>query len=329
MARPLRIEIDGGLYHVTSRGWQREVVVRDERDRQRWVELLDRVATRCGWRGFAWVLMSNHFHLYLRTPQPNLSAGMHDLNSGYASYFNRRYGRCGALLQGRFKAVLVEDESHALELSRYVHLNPVRARLVERPDEYGWSSYRDYLGSRQAPAWLDWETVLGELAKDRSRARRAYRRFVEAGGSQSPASPLEAVVGGMFLGSGAWVDRWRRRLALKPLREGVPAHRQLAWRPTLADVVAAVSEAFDVEPAEVLVSRRHGNEARSAAIYLARRVAVEAVGTIGEYFGGVTSAAVSKVVARAEDRRARDRAWDSRLAKLWERLRTSGDSAKS
>jgi len=103
----------------------------------------------------------------------------------------------------------------------------------------------------------------------------------------------------------------------------------LPWRPSLADIVAAVSEAFDVEPAEVLVSRRHGNEARSAAIYLARRVADEAVGTIGEYFGGVTSAAISKVVARVEGRRAGDREWDSRLANLWESLRTSRDSAKS
>jgi len=329
MARPLRIEIEDGLYHVTSRGWQRQVLVRDDRDRQRWLDLLDRVAMRCGWRVFACVLMSNHFHLYLRTPQPNLSAGMHDLNSGYASDFNRRYRRCGALLQGRFKAVLVEDQSHALELSRYVHLNPVRARIVERPEEYGWSSYRDYLRTRQAPAWLDCDTVLGELARDCSQARRAYRRFVEAGLSQSPASPLEAVVGGMFLGSGEWVDRWRRRLALEPLREGVPAHRQLAWRPPLADIVAAVSEAFDVEPAQVLVSRRHGNEARSAAIYLARRVADEAVGAIAQYFGGVTSAAISKVVARVEDRRGGDRAWDRRLAKLWESLRASRDSAKS
>jgi len=94
-------------------------------------------------------------------------------------------------------------------------------------------------------------------------------------------------------------------------------------------MVAAVSEAFDVEPAEVLVSRRHGNEARSAAIYLARRVADEAVGAIAQYFGGVTSAAISKVVARVEDRRAGDRAWDERLANLWERLRMSGDAAKS
>ncbi|NLF67956.1 MAG: hypothetical protein GX575_02760 [Candidatus Anammoximicrobium sp.] len=98
MARPLRIDIENGLYHVTSRGWEQRLVVRDDRDRQRWLELLDRVATRCGWRVFAWVLMNNHFHLYLRTPRPNLSAGMHDLNSllwrrGYPSRPSRRWSR--------------------------------------------------------------------------------------------------------------------------------------------------------------------------------------------------------------------------------------------
>jgi hypothetical protein len=138
-----------------------------------------------------------------------------------------------------------------------------------------------------------------------------------------------AVGGGLFLGSGEWINRWRLRLAQESVPEGVPAHRQLAWRPTLADIVAAVSEAFEVEPADVLVSRRHGNEARSAAIYLARRVADEAVGAIARYFGGVSSAAISKVVSRVEDRCAGDRGWDARLAKLRERLRTSGDSAKS
>lgn len=231
MARPLRIDIENGLYHVTSRGWERRAVVRDDRDRQHWLDLLERVATRCGWRVFAWALLSNHFHLYLRTPQPNLSVGMHDLNSGYASRFNRRYRRCGALFQGRFKAVLVEDQSHALELTRYVHLNPVRARMVERPEMYGWSSYQDYLGIRQAPAWLDWEAVLNELSQEKSRARWAYRRFVEAGLSEPPSSPLAAAVGGMFLGSDAWVARWRRRLAEEPVRATVPVQRELAWRP--------------------------------------------------------------------------------------------------
>ncbi len=326
MARPLRIDIEDGLYHVTSRGWERRTVVRDDRDRQRWFELLDRVATRCQWRVFAWALLGNHFHLYLRTPQPNLSAGMHDLNSGYASFFNRRHRRCGALFQGRFKAVLVEDEAHALELTRYVHLNAVRARTVERPEEYLWSSYPDYVGLRKAPAWLDWETVIGELAKDRSRARAAYRRFVEAGVCDAPKSPLAAAVSGMFLGSAAWVDRWRRRLAEEPARDAVPAQRQLAWRPILDDVVAMVSATFGIEESELLAIRRRGNEARSAAIYLARLLTDEAVGAIAEYFGGVSTAAISKTVARAESRRGEDRAWDRRLARLSERLR-SGEGA--
>jgi len=323
MVRPLRIDVEDGLYHVTSRGWERRAVVRDDRDRQRWLDLLDRVATRCGWRVFAWVLMNNHFHLYLRTPQPNLSAGMHDLNSGYAGRFNRRYRRGGALFQGRFKAILVENEAHALELTRYIHLNPVRARIVKRPEEYDWSSYQDYLGVRKAPAWLDWESVLAELAEDRSRALAAYRRFVEAGLSEPPKSPLQAAVGGMFLGGGEWVQRWRRRLAEQPVPEGVPAQRQLAWRPTLEDIVAAVSSELGVERSDLFAVRRRANEARSAAIYLARLLTDEPVGGIGEYFGGVSRAAVSKTVARAEDRRKSDRAWDRRLETLSERLRTS------
>jgi len=322
MARPLRIDIENGLYHVTCRGWERRAVVRDDRDRQRWFELLDRVAMRCQWRVFAWVLLGNHFHLYLRTPEPNLSQGMHDLNSGYATFFNRRHRRCGALFQGRFKAVLVEDESHALELTRYVHLNPLRARMVERPEEYGWRSYQAYLGLRKVPAWLDWETVVGELAKDRSRARAAYRRFVESGACDVPKSPLAAAVRGMFPGSAAWVDRWRRRLAEEPAREGVPAQRQLAWRPTLDDVVAMVSAAFDIEQSELLAVRRRGNEARSAAVYLARLLTDDAVGAIGEHFDGVSTAAISKTVARAESRRGEDRAWDRCLTKLSDRLRS-------
>ena len=166
-----------------------------------------------------------------------------------------------------FSYHLVEDESHALELTRYIHLNAVRARMVERPEEYAWSSYQDYLALRKAPAWLDWQTVLTEIGKSRSRARLAYRGFVEAGLREPPASPLEGAVGGMFLGSREWVERWRRLMAAEPVREGVPAQRQLAWRPTVADVVETVSEGFGVEASELCVSRRHGNEARLAAIY--------------------------------------------------------------
>ena len=165
MSRPLRIEIENGIYHVTSRGWERRAIVRDDRDREEWFKLLDRVVIRFGWRFFAWVLMNNHFHLFFQTPEANLSAGMHDLNSGYATWFNRRHRRVGALYQGRFKAILVEDESYCWTLSRYIHLNAIRAKMVKRPEDYAWSSYRHYLKARQAPEWLDWRAVLAEIGK--------------------------------------------------------------------------------------------------------------------------------------------------------------------
>ena len=228
----------------------------------------------------------------------------------------------GSLFQGRFKAVLVEDESHALELTRYIHLNPVRAMVVERPEAWPWSSYPDYLGMRKSPAWLDGETVLAEMAKSPSRARSAYRRFVEAGLHEPPSSPFKGAVAGMFLGSQEWVEQWRRRIAAEPVRPGVPAQQKLAWRPGVQDVVAAVSRAFGVEARDLCVSRRHGNEARSAAIYLARRLTDEKVGTIGSQFGGVSPPAISKTVARVEARRATDRALDRCLTRLSKQLQT-------
>ena len=316
MARPLRIDIPNGLYHVTSRGWERRRIVHDDDDRAGWLRLLERVAVRCGWRVFAWALMNNHFHLYLRTPEPNLSAGMHDLNSGYASLFNRRHRRSGSLFQGRFKAILVEDESHALELTRYVHLNPVRAKVVARPRQFAWSSYREYLGVRKPPPWLDWQTVLGEFDGDRRRRRLAYRRFVEAGTSRKVKSPLADVVGGVFLGTSGWVEKWRRWLAEQPSAPAIPAQRQLAWRPTLDHVVQAVSRAFGVAPGRLLLPRRRGNEGRLVAIYLSRQLTDEAVGAIARHFGGVSTAAISKAVRRAAARREDDRRWDRQLARL-------------
>ena len=206
----------GGVYHVTTRGWERRDVVRDDEDRAAWFRLLDRVALRFHWRVYAWALMRNHWHLFLATPEPNLSRGMHDLNSGYATLYNRRYRRYGALFQGRFKAIVVQEEGYGWTLSRYVHLNPVRAGAVERPDQYRWSSYRHYLDPKDAPSWLDWETVLEEIGSDPAQSRRQYIRFVESALAGPIESPLAGVVGGVLLGSKAWVDRMKLRVEGRP-----------------------------------------------------------------------------------------------------------------
>ena len=325
MARPLRIEMAGGLYHVTARGWEKRVIVDRDEDREDWLRLLDRVATRSNWRLFSWVLMSNHYHLFLRTPEPNLSAGMHDLNSGYASLFNRRYRRVGSLFQGRFKAVLVENETHAWELSRYVHLNPVRAQIVELPEQYPWSSYSIYRYARQAagaPRWLDWETVLREHAKDLGNARRAYRRFVEQAISDPPTSPLKSAAGGVFLGRTAWVEAMRVRLAEQPRDRNVPLRRRLAWRPSASDILRTVRRHFGVRTTAFSEVRRHNNEARVAAIYLIRRLTDQNVTALADQFGGVSAPAISKLVHRAESRRKDDPKWNRLLAKLENRCTT-------
>ena len=141
MARPLRIEFEGALYHVTSRGNARQAIFLDDEDRERFLERLGKVVDRFGWLCHAYCLMTNHYHLLLETPAANLSRGMQLLNGTFTQAFNRRHGRVGHVLQGRFKGILVEKESHLLELARYVVLNPVRAGVVRHPREYGWSSY--------------------------------------------------------------------------------------------------------------------------------------------------------------------------------------------
>ena len=142
MPRRLRIELVGGLYHVTNRGVDHCDIVRDDDDRHEWFRLFNRVATRCGWRVFAHVLMTNHFHIFFKLTDLNLSTGMHALESGYATQFNKQHGRSGALFQGRFHAVLVESEGHAWSLSRYIHLNPCRAlRGRLRYQTYFFRSY--------------------------------------------------------------------------------------------------------------------------------------------------------------------------------------------
>lgn len=154
MARPLRLAVAGGIYHVTARGNERKALVRDDRDRARWVDTLAQMVEQYRVRCHAWVLMTNHYHLLLETPDPNLSLAIRHLNGVYTQAFNRRHRRVGHLFQGRFKAIVVEKEAHLLELCRYVVLNPVRAGTVTHPRAYAWSSYRATAGQAPVPVWL-------------------------------------------------------------------------------------------------------------------------------------------------------------------------------
>ena len=181
MARPLRIEYAGAIYHVTSRGDRREAIFLDDKDREMWLEIFGSVCERFNWRCHAWVQMDNHYHLVVETVEGNLSKGMRQLNGVYTQAHNRRHKRVGHVFQGRFKGILVDAESYLLELSRYVVLNPLRAGMVKQLRHWKWSSYRAMTGQGKSPEWLETDFVLGHFGKQRKRAVTRYIDFVRAG----------------------------------------------------------------------------------------------------------------------------------------------------
>lgn len=182
MARPLRIEFEGAFNHITSRGNLRDRIFFDDKDREKFLEILRRTKERYGYLLHAYALMENHYHLFLETPKANISQIMQNINTSYTVYINKRHKRFGHLFQGRFKGILVDKETYLIVLTRYIHLNPVRARIVKSPENYRWTSYREYMGTcKEETSLVDTAETLSYFSKTKNTAMKAYREFVEAG----------------------------------------------------------------------------------------------------------------------------------------------------
>jgi len=179
--RPPRLQVAGGLYHVTAHSNFGRVVFRGDEERGQFLAMLELGVTRFGWSCRSYCLLSTHYHLLVATPDPDISAGMQYLNGRYAQWANWHRGERSHVFEGRFRAVLVESESHALEVHRYIALNPVRAGLVRDPEQWPWSSLRALLGHERAPSFLDIETVLAKFGAAKATARRRLRTFIRAG----------------------------------------------------------------------------------------------------------------------------------------------------
>lgn len=232
MARPLRIEYSGAVYHVTSRGNARADIYADTVDRQTFLLLLESVVNRFNWICHAYCLMDNHYHLLIETPDGNLSLGMRHLNGVYTQAFNRRHKRVGHVFQGRFKAVIVEKESHLLELCRYVVLNPVRAGMVTAPQKWRWSSYRATGSNMRKESYVATDWILGQFGKNKSEGRMKYRQFVKDGMAEKVA-PWEKLKGQVILGSETFIERMREFLGEKEQFTEIPRLQRMAGRPPL------------------------------------------------------------------------------------------------
>lgn len=220
MARPLRIEYPGAWYHITSRGSERGEIFQDDKDRIRFLEALKESRENYKVEVHCYVLMSNHFHFLLRTREANLSRFMQRFNTAYTAYFNLRHHRAGHLYQGRFKAIVVEADEYLKELSRYLHLNPLRLKKcdelpidkkIEMLREYKWSSLRGYMGLGRRDEFVTYADVLGYMGGDTKKGKRRYGEFVISGLYKGLKNPLADAHAGAVLGTDSFIELIRKK----------------------------------------------------------------------------------------------------------------------
>lgn len=309
MTRPLRLEFPGAVWHVTSRGNEGREIFRDGQDRERFVSILGRTVSLFGWRLHAYVLMKNHHHLLVETPEPTLSRGMRQLNGLYTQAFNRRHRRVGHLLQGRFKGILVERESHLLELGRYVVLNPVRAGLVRRPNAWEWSSYRATAGLEPAPSWLRTDETLEPFGRRHGEAVRKYRAFI-AEGKARDYKPWTQLEGQVYLGGDGFRKKLARRLRRRRAPRGVAKAQLHPARPAMEAVVREAERAFG----ELAKLGRQAWE-RKVVAYILRTESLATYPRIGEVLG-VGEWMAGQLTRQGEQILAKDRALARRIRRI-------------
>lgn len=297
MARPLRLEFPGAVYHLTARGNAQQAIYIDDGDRNRFLGLLGREIRQHGWRCHAYCLMPNHYHLLIETPEGNLVNGMRQLNGVYTQAFNHRHGRVGHLFQGRYKSIIVERESYLLELCRYIVLNPVRANMVTEAGLWPWSSYRVTVGLDNEPTWLERKWLLRQFGVSKEHAQSAYQLFVTEGLRQT--SPWKHLRGQIWLGNKPFLQQMEQLIACQPLQD-IPLEQTRPMRPGKEELLNVVSRTYGVDETD-LVKRLHP-AAYQAAVYALRRVANLRLAEVAGIFR-VSPSRISRIQQKIEERK--------------------------
>ena len=313
MARALRITFPGAFYHVTSRGNERKAVFKSKRDREKFLEYLESATQRYDALIHAYCMMDNHYHLLLQTPSGNLPQIMRHINGAYTTYFNVKRDRSGHLFQGRYKAILVDIDEYAKELSRYIHLNPVRAKIVETPEEYEWSSYPAYTGKQKPAKWLYRDFILGYFGQKLSIAQKGYQEFVNALVRQEYDSPLDEVVSSTLLGSADFIAFIKDNFlsAKKPDRE-LPALKELVKKNSIQDIFEKVELVFNKD--KVM--------ARNVKMYLCQRYTGQKLKDIGLHFG-IGESGVSQACRRVAQKVEKDKKLKKKIVRLEKQIKLS------
>lgn len=316
MARPLRIEYPGAVYHVLSRGNNRQAIFRDDADRRHYLAKLRQYCAEKGVELLCYCLLSNHVHLLVETPRGNLSKLMQAFQTSYTSYFNRRHGRTGHVFEQRYKAFLVDRDSYLLQVSRYIHLNPVAAKLAVRPEAYRWSSYPAYVKDT-AGEGLKRESILGQLTGTRQQRIARYRAFVEgalSGGVRWAALPITAQA---FIGEEEFVAEARR----KGTRQPGALERSYG----LGEIIQTVAVVVGLPPEQLQTPSKNARiqRGRELVMYVARRHSGASLREITERLGVRDLSTVSHGVRRAAMRLVKETSVRREVAQVLRRLADS------
>jgi len=322
MSRPLRIEYPGAWYHVMNRGRRREDIFLTSHDYEEFIRVLQEASEQWNLRVSAYCLMPNHYHLLVQTPDGNLSRCMRHINGLYTQRFNRFHGEDGQLFRGRYKAVLVEEDSYLLEVLRYIHRNPLRAGIVDTLDDFTWSSHRAYLSKAKKWKWLHRDLLSGMLSSKKTKRRAAYLDFV----AQEEPEEIERFYSLKklvpVLGGASFKEWLKEEFGHLQYRKEIPDSRLFA--PGADKIIDLVCDRFKIKRKELMKSRRgQENLSRDIAVYLVRRHCGETLTSVGSHFGITNYSTVSSAVERIKVRKKDDASLRKIVNKLEKKINKS------
>jgi len=287
MSRPLRIEFPGAVYHVMNRGRNRQKIFQYDLDYQMFLNLLGETHRMWGIRIWAYSLLPNHYHLLLETPRGNLSRSLRHLDGIYTQRYNRVHSTEGSLFRGRYKAILVGGESYLLQVLRYIHLNPVEAKIVKDPVQHPWTSHRYFLGAKDGVPGLAIDHVMRCFHSDGKRAVKYYQKFMAEGVDQETQRIYKRGNLPSTYGSEAFREKIKKMIKRMGLRYEIPDVKRESGRPNLGEIEEEVCRVYGVERKYLKgIHRGFWNEPRNVAIYLGRMMGGYKLGEIGDRWGG-------------------------------------------
>jgi REP element-mobilizing transposase RayT/DNA-binding MarR family transcriptional regulator len=302
MSRPLRISFNNAVYHITARGNRRDKIFYSDGDKKIFLQKMDQTFLKYSFLCYAYCLMDNHYHLFIKTSLGNISQGMHYLNASYANYFAAKYKTNGPLFQGRYKSLLVDEDNYALILSSYIHLNPLRAGLTKNLEEYTWSSLLDYLGKRKKELKkLDTQFILNRLHNNLTQSRTRYKRYLLE--NLTMDFPVKDIYRGIALGDETFIERIESKIKAVGEKREIQTTKYFNSYSS-EEIIQKVSQAFSLTKGEVLKKQR-GNLYRQVTLYLVKKYSSLSLKEIGKILG-MDYTAVSQATRRFEDKIRKD-----------------------